>query len=112
MTGECRDKVVRTFRYLILSYHLWPERFLPICNWGYAIECCLDCKRGGVCRVGVTKDEGHPISLQAPSLEDMLERWLQLPYDQDFAKVAVQVKAPRQVPRPGERRSAGFGERR
>ena len=31
--GACRDKVVRTFRYLILLYHLWPECFLPICNW-------------------------------------------------------------------------------
>jgi len=81
VTGECRDKVVRTFRYLALPYHLWPERFLPICNWGCAIESCLDCTRGGVYRVGVTKEEGHLISLQAPSLQKMLERWLQLPYD-------------------------------
>jgi hypothetical protein len=81
VTGEYRDKVVRTFRYLILPYHLWPERFLPICNWGCAIKSCLDCVRGGVYRVGVTKEEGHLISLQAPSLQDMLERWLHLSYD-------------------------------
>src|SRR6266849_10813581 len=73
VTGEYRDKVVRTFRYLILPYHLWPERFLPICYWGCSIECCLDSVRGGVYRVGVTKEEGHLISLQAPSLQDMLE---------------------------------------
>ncbi len=59
VTGACPDKVVRTFRHLILPYHLWPERFLPICNWGCAIESCLDCIRGGVYRVGATKEEGH-----------------------------------------------------
>lgn len=46
VTGECRDRGVRAFRHLILPAHLWPERFLPICNWGFAIESCLDCVRG------------------------------------------------------------------
>ncbi|SRR6266567_5996433 len=81
VTGACRDKVVRTFRHLILPAHLWPERFLPICNWGCSIESCLDCRRGGVYRVGVTKEEGHLVSLQATSLQEMLERWLYLPSD-------------------------------
>jgi len=31
--------------------------------------------------VGVTKEEGHLISLQATSLQVMLERWLHLPSD-------------------------------
>jgi hypothetical protein len=30
---------------------------------------------------GITKDESYLISLQAPSLHDMLELWVQLPYD-------------------------------
>lgn len=81
VTGECRDKIVRTFRHLVLPCHLWPERFLPICTWGCGIDSCLDCNRGGVYRVSVTKEEARLISLQAPSLEDMFERWVQLPYD-------------------------------
>jgi hypothetical protein len=81
VTGECRDGVVRTFRHLILPCHLWPEQFLPICNWGCGIESCLDRTRGGVYRVGITKDEDHLISRQVPSLEDMFKRWVQLPYD-------------------------------
>jgi hypothetical protein len=81
VTGACQDKVVRTFQHLILPSHLWPERFLPICNWDYGIESCLDCKRGGAYRVGIIKEEGHLISPQAPSLQDMLERWLHLPSD-------------------------------
>ncbi len=81
VTGECRDQVIRTFRHLILPAHLWPERFLPICNWGCGIESCLDCVRGGVYRVGVTKEEGHLISLQTTSFQEMLERWLSLPFD-------------------------------
>jgi hypothetical protein len=81
VTGSGKDGVVRTFRYLVLPCHLWPERFLPICNWGCGIESCLDGIRGGVYRVGVTKEEAHLISLQAPSLENMFERWVQLPYD-------------------------------
>jgi hypothetical protein len=79
--GSCRDKVVSTFRHLILPYHLWPEHFLPICNWVCAIESCLDCIMGGVYRVVVTKEEDHLILLQAASLQEMLERWLQLPSD-------------------------------
>ena len=81
VTGACRDQVVKTFRYLILPAHLWPERFLPICDWGCGIESCLDCRRGGVYRVGVTKEDGHLISLQAPSFQEMLEHWLSLPFD-------------------------------
>jgi SMI1 / KNR4 family (SUKH-1) len=79
--AECEDGVVRTFRYLILTSCVWPERFLPICNWGCGIESCVDCTRGGVYRVGITEDESYLISLQAPSLDDMLKRWVQLPYD-------------------------------
>jgi len=79
--GSCRDKVVSTFRHLILPYHLWPEHFLPICNWVCAIESCLDCIRGDVYRVVVTKEEDHLISLQATSLQEMLERCLHLPSD-------------------------------
>jgi hypothetical protein len=48
---------------------------------GCAIESCLDCIRGGVYRVGITKEEGHLISLQATSLQEMREHWLQLPSD-------------------------------
>jgi hypothetical protein len=81
MTAECKDGEVRTFRYLILTSCVWPERFLPICHWGCGIESCLDCIMGGVYRVGIIKDESYLISLQAPSLDDMLERWVQLPYD-------------------------------
>lgn len=77
--GEGRDGAVRTFRPLILPYHLWPEQFLPICNLGCGSFSCLDCRRGGVYYVGVTKEEAHLLSLQAPSLEDMFERWAQLP---------------------------------
>jgi len=80
VTAESEDKSVRMFRYLVLPYHLWPERFLPICDWGCVTESCLDCTTGLVYRVGVM-DEGYDISLQAPSLEDMLQRWLQLPAD-------------------------------
>src|SRR6266568_3811614 len=55
VTGACRDKVVRTFWHLILPSHFWPERFLPICHWGCAIESCLDCTRGGIYQVGSPK---------------------------------------------------------
>ena len=48
---------------------------------GCVIESFLDCIRGGVYRAGVTKEEGYLISLQAASLQEMLERWLQLPSD-------------------------------
>jgi len=65
------------------------ERYDPASDHGGRLHARLDAnaphKLGfaypPATRVGVTKEEGHLISLQAPSLQKMLERWLQLPYD-------------------------------
>jgi hypothetical protein len=76
-TIKGRDGDVRTCRRLFLTSHLWPELFLPICYLGCGSFSCLDCRQGGVYYVGVTKEEAHLLSLQAPSLVDMFERWVQ-----------------------------------
>ncbi len=80
-TSTGRDGGMRPFRRLILPSHLWPEQFLPIAYLGCGSFSCLDCRRGGDYYVGVTKEEAYLLSLQASSLEEMFERWVQLPSD-------------------------------
>ncbi len=81
LTGEGRNGVVRTVRYLKLSSCFWPEQFLQICDWDCVNESCLDCKTGCVYLFGMAEDESHLIQLQASSLEEWLEHCTELPFD-------------------------------
>ena len=58
----------------------WPRLLLPICDLGDVNEACLDGQTGQIIVVAPTEHEGGVVplmTLEAPSLEDWLERWLQ-----------------------------------
>jgi hypothetical protein len=52
----------------------WPERLLPICDWGCAIWSCLDCRSadGPV----VTASNGEPFANTGHTLRSWLSAWL------------------------------------
>jgi hypothetical protein len=54
--------------------HPWPERLLPICDWGCAAWSCLDCRSndGPI----VTASEGRPFANTGHTLRSWLSAWL------------------------------------
>jgi hypothetical protein len=52
----------------------WPEKLLPICDWGCAIWSCLDCRSddGPI----VTASNGQPFVSTGRTLRSWLEAWL------------------------------------
>lgn len=64
---------------LDLHYRLWPDRLIPICNWGCGVEMAIDCAtpEGRVIRVGPAW-QGLHLSFMgiAPSFEAWLQSWL------------------------------------
>jgi hypothetical protein len=52
----------------------WPERLLPICDWGCAIWSCLDCRAtdGPI----VTASNGEPFANTGHTLQSWLSAWL------------------------------------
>jgi hypothetical protein len=52
----------------------WPERLLPICDWGCAIWSCLDCRSadGPI----VTSSNGEPFANTGHTLRSWLAAWL------------------------------------
>ncbi len=62
------------WRFLTLARDRWPARLLPLCEWGCAVEICLDCVDGQVLRVAPVQ-EGYRFTFQAASLEEWLQLW-------------------------------------
>jgi hypothetical protein len=62
-------------RSLTLARDQWPTRLLPLCEWGCAVEICLDCSGGQVLRVAPVQD-GYCFTFQAASLEEWLQQWM------------------------------------
>jgi hypothetical protein len=52
----------------------WPDRLLPICDWGCAIWSCLDCGTDG--GAIVTASNGHAFANAGHTLESWLLAWL------------------------------------
>jgi hypothetical protein len=57
------------------DHHPWPERLLPICDWGCAIWSCLDCRTadGPI----VTSSSGEPFANTGHTLRSWLSAWLE-----------------------------------
>ena len=58
-----------------LPYEVWPERLVPLCDWGCAICTCLDAQTERIFQLRAI-DHGYILRYVAPSLEEWLERWL------------------------------------
>lgn len=53
----------------------WPERLLPILDWGCAIRSCVDCS---TLSLQVVRDEPYVSRVtESPSLEQWLHRWIE-----------------------------------
>jgi hypothetical protein len=84
--GEGEDTLVTVYRAQVDATYTpkpgepgfdqfpWPERLLPICDWGCAIWSCLDCRSadGPI----VTASNGEPFANTGHTLRSWLEAWL------------------------------------
>ena len=53
---------------------VWPDRLLPVLEWGCAVRSCIDCSSSPL---AVVRDEPYVSRLEeAPSLEQWLQSWL------------------------------------
>lgn len=63
---------------LELSETVWPYALLLFCDWGWGAASCVDCRSGRVFLTRPGKQNLHyRLELQAQSLEDWWEMWLQ-----------------------------------
>jgi len=72
------DKVDPDWEHIYLydlPVGVWPERLLPLCDWGCGIGTCIDASTEHVfqCAAG---GQGYILRYVAASLEEWLERWL------------------------------------
>src|SRR5258708_7378871 len=58
-----------------LPYEVWPERLVPLCDWGCAISTCLDTQTERLFQLRAIS-HGYILRYVASSLEEWLERWL------------------------------------
>jgi hypothetical protein len=84
--GEGKDALVSVYRSFVESSYApkpgepgfdqypWPERLLPICDWGCAIWSCLDCRTddGPI----VTASNGDAFANTGHTLASWLSAWL------------------------------------
>ncbi len=84
--GDGEDTLATVYRSFVDSTHAptpgepgidqypWPERLLPICDWGCAIWSCLDCRStdGPI----VTASNGEPFASSGHTLRSWLSAWL------------------------------------
>jgi SMI1 / KNR4 family (SUKH-1) len=84
--GDGEDTLVAVYRRFVDSKYApkpgepgfdqypWPDRLLPICDWGDAIWSCLDCRSadGPV----VTASNGKPFASTGHTLGSWLSAWL------------------------------------
>jgi hypothetical protein len=59
----------------VVPFDQWPRTLVSICEWGCAIQICLDCTSGRLFRVEPSR-EGYHITREAASLEVWLEKWM------------------------------------
>jgi hypothetical protein len=57
---------------------LWPERVLILCDWGCNIYSCLDCSSSELPIFRMDSNENFLVewAIEAPSLHQWLERWI------------------------------------
>lgn len=57
---------------------LWPERVLLLCDWGCNIYSCLDCSSSELPIFRMDSNENFLVewAIEAPSLHNWLERWI------------------------------------
>ena len=67
---------VGSTRLLRLAPGQWPSQMLSLCEWGDAVESCLDVPSGQVFRVGPMAHKGYGLRPQADSLEAWLLLWI------------------------------------
>ena len=63
-------------RLLRLAPGQWPFQMLSLCEWGDAVESCLDVSSGQVFRVGPMEHGGYGLTPQSDSLEQWLTLWI------------------------------------
>jgi SMI1 / KNR4 family (SUKH-1) len=60
---------------LVVPFEQWPRGLFSICDWGCAIQICLESTTGHVYRVEPSGD-GYHITREAASLQAWLEQWV------------------------------------
>jgi hypothetical protein len=60
---------------VVVPFDQWPRMLISICEWGCAIQICLDCITGRVFRVEPSR-MGYHITREAASLEEWLKKWM------------------------------------
>lgn len=57
---------------------VWPRTMLYLCDWGWGTSFCIDCQTGKVyLKFPGERDLHYRLKLQATSLEEWFEQWLQ-----------------------------------
>lgn len=60
-----------------LPHTTWPRQLLPLCDWGCLITSFLDVDNGQILIGAPTAHTTYTFRVQAASLEEWLEAWLQ-----------------------------------
>lgn len=60
-----------------VPHTVWSRSLLPLCDWGCLITSFLDADNGQILRGAPTSQTSYTLRVQAASLEEWLEAWLQ-----------------------------------